>query len=83
MEEALDKLRLAYHVSPVQSFHLPLSHHMQRFNAFQSPLGSMKGAETLHRSPPPSDESMILLDDVRQVLRPSQITILRQHSLLL
>jgi len=34
MEEALDELRLAHRVIPIQSFHLPLPHHMQRFNTF-------------------------------------------------
>jgi hypothetical protein len=38
------------------------------------PLGSVKRAEALCRSPPPSDRTMVLLDDIVQVFNAPQLT---------
>ena len=41
----------------------------------------MEGAKTLHRPPPPSDGSMVLLDDVVEILHTPQLAVERQDFL--
>ncbi len=70
-------------VSSVQSFDLPLVDHVHRLDTFDRSLRRVERAEALHAAPPPADKTMILLDNVRQVFRPSQAAIEGQHFLLL
>jgi hypothetical protein len=44
-EEALDKLRLPYRVSPIQSLDLPLPYHVHRLDPFQRLLGCVEGSK--------------------------------------
>jgi hypothetical protein len=48
-EQALDELRLAYRISHIQSFHLPLPHHMQRFNVSQSGIYETNATKRIYR----------------------------------
>src|SRR3712207_1866 len=75
LEEAHDELRLPLSVSAVQSFDLPFMYHVERFNAFECSLGGVERAETLHRPPPPSDEVMVLLNDIVEVFNTTKLAI--------
>lgn len=77
MEQASDKLRLSNSITYVQSFDLSFPHHVHGFNSFNRPLGGVKRAEALACLPPPVNEAVVLLDDVRQVFCSSQFAILR------
>ena len=55
---------------------------MHCFYAFDCPLRCMKGAEALHRSPPPSNCTVVLLDDVVEILHPPELAINGQDLLL-
>ncbi len=74
LEEALDEPRMTHYVLSADPFKLSLPHHVCCLDAFDRPLRSVEGAKSLHRSPPPPDEPMILLDDVRQVFRAAELS---------
>jgi hypothetical protein len=82
-EEAGDEFRLPGRVSTIQPLHLPLPHHVYRFNAFQCPLRRVKALEALLCPHLLLDESVILLDHVVQVLHAPQFAVLRHNSLCL
>ena len=58
-KQILDELRLAHRIISVDPFHLTFPHHVHRLYTFQRSLSSVKRAEALTGSPPPSDESYI------------------------
>ena len=61
-EETRNELHLPYRISAVRPFHLPFPHHVHRFYSLDSSLRRVEGAEALHRSPPLTYSSMVLLD---------------------
>jgi hypothetical protein len=57
---------------------LSFPHHVRSFDAFNRPLGGVERAETLHRPPPPSDASAVLLNHIVEVLNTTQLAVTRQ-----
>ena len=83
LEQALHKFRLPHHISSADPLKLSLPHHVHRLYPFDRSLRRVERAETLHCSPPPADESVILLHDIGQVFCPPQCAVLWYHFLLL
>lgn len=75
LKERSDELHVTHRVTSTQSFDLTFAYHVHGFNTFQSSFRSMKPLEALHRPPHPSQETVILLDNVRQVFCAAQAAV--------
>lgn len=56
---------------------------MERFDSFLRPLGGVERAEELQRTPPPTDESVFLLNYVIKVFNTTELEIEGQDFLVL
>ena len=83
LKQACDKLRLSHCISSIQSFHLPLTHHIHCLNPLYCPLGSVERAIAQTCSHSLLNEPMVLFDDIIEVLYSPELTVMRQHLLLL
>jgi hypothetical protein len=58
-------------VISVQSFHLPLPHHVDSFNAFERAFSRLKPLEALRGSDLLFDKAVVLFDDIVEIFNSS------------